>query len=447
MTGKRLLVAMVVAFALLAAACGGGGAVDTTAATPAGATGGDAEVIELTLQHMEVPPGRVEAFQAVIDAFNAEFPQYRVTQQTVGWGDAYSRATAQIAANEQPDMLQAIPAFFTTIRATGAVQPATDIYNELAKTHDFIPAMVEQYEWDGEIWAIPAWSMVEVLWYNVDHFKEAGLEPPQTWSDVLAAAEKLTTDGRYGIAVPAGDSFATLQAIYTWMGVNGAADIYDNACKPIVNNPKTVEAFRYFNDLVKFSPPDSASYQWAEVESALVAQRASMITFKGSFLRGWTEAGLSPDSLAAVPIPLPDGDGVSTSLSYSNAIMVLTDDPAKQEGIKTFLDFFLRPDIYGKWLGEAEPGLFLPVTQQGEEAETFWNSPIIAQFADEMRTQIEVNRTSKLYGFTQDAYCPQVGEFEGQFLPAKAVERMVVGGLSPEDAVAWLQEQMEAVGS
>lgn len=445
MIGNKRVWALFLGLGLVVAACGGGEDASTTTGADGGDTGGEA--IQLTLQHMEVPPNRVEAFQEVIDGFNAQSDQYEVTQQTVGWGEAYSRATAQIAADEAPDMLQAIPAFFTTIRETGAVQPATEIFNDLAEKHSFLPAMVEQYEWDGEVWAVPAWSMVEVLWYNVDHFEEAGLDAPETWSDVLNAAETLTTGDRYGIAVPAGDSFATLQAIYTWMAVNDAFNIYDDACNPIVDTEETVEAFEFYNQLVQYSPPDSPSYQWAEVESALVAQRASMITFKGSFLRAWTEAGHSPDSLAAVPIPVPDDGGVPTSLSYSNAIMVMTDDPQKQEGIEAFLDYFLQPDVYGKWLGEAEPGLFLPVTEEAEEADTFWEAEVIAPFVDEMQTQIDVNRTSKQYGFTQDAYCSQVGEFEGQFLLAKAVERMVVGGMSPEEAVDWLQAEMESVGA
>jgi multiple sugar transport system substrate-binding protein len=405
-----------------------------------------ADAVQLTLQHMEVPPERVDAFQRAIERFNEEQERYFVRQQTVGWDEAYARATAQIAAGEQPDMLQAIPAFFTTIRETGAVQPATGIFEELSQNHTFIPAMVEQYEWDGEIWAIPAWGMVEGLWYNVEHFEEAGLEPPTTWSEVLEAAEALTTDGRYGITVPTGDSFATLQAIYTWMTVNEAADIYDDDCNPVIDNPQTVETFEFFEQLAEYGPPDSPAYGWAEVESALVAGRTSMITFKGSFLRAWEEdSGLPPEALSVVPIPQPDDGGQPSSLSYSNAVMVMTDDPEKQEGIKEFMDFFLRPDVYGEWLGEAEPGLFLPVTEEGEQADTFWQAPIISSFAGHMETQLEINRDSVLYGFTQDAYCPEVGEFEGQFLLAKAVERMIVEGLSPSEAVAWLQEQMEQI--
>lgn len=455
-TGFRLAT-IAAASALLIGACssGGGGSATSddsgsdseTTSQDSGDAGGSGDRINLTLQHMETPPERVEAFQQVIDDFNASQDQYFVEQQTVGWGDAYTQAVAQIEAGQAPDMLQAIPAFMTTIRATGGVQPATDIFNNLAAEYDFLPSMVDQYNWEDEMWAIPAFGMVEGLWYNKAHFAEAGLEPPTTWSEMLAAAEALTKDGKYGVALPLGDSFATLQSIYTWMGVNGGADIYDEQCQPIVNTQNNVDTFDFINKLRVFSPPDSVSYQWPEVENALVSGNASMITFKGSFLRGWLQnSGLTADDLGVVPIPRPDGGTEDFSLSYSNAFMVMTDDAQKQAGIEEFMRFYLNDENYGQWLATAEPGLFLPVTTTATDSASYTGGEIISQFPDQMAEQVEINGNSALYGFTQSAYCPQVGEFEGQFLAAKAVERMIVNNETPEQAVAWLQSEMEAIG-
>lgn len=449
-TGFRLAT-LAAATALLIGACssGGGGSAtsddsDNDAGTTSQASG---DPISLTLQHMETPPERVEAFQKVIDDFNASQDTYVVEQQTVGWGDAYTQAVAQIEAGQAPDMLQAIPAFMTTIRETGGVKPATGIFNNLAGEFDFLPSMVDQYNWEDEMWAIPAFGMVEGLWYNKAHFAEAGLEPPTTWSAMLAAAEALTKDGKYGVAVPLGDSFATLQSIYTWMGVNGGEDIYDEQCQPIVNTQNNVETFDFINKLRVFSPPDSVSYQWAEVENALVSGNASMITFKGSFLRGWLEnSGLTAEDLGVVPIPRPDGASEDFSLSYSNAFMVMTDDAQKQAGIEEFMRFYLNDENYGEWLATAEPGLFLPVTTTATDSANYTGGEIISQFPDQMAEQVVINGNSALYGFTQSAYCPQVGEFEGQFLAAKAVERMIVNEETPEQAVAWLQAEMEAIG-
>ena len=45
-----------------------------------------AKTIQLTMQHMEQPPSRVEAMQVVVDKFNEKYPQYRMKQNVVGWG-------------------------------------------------------------------------------------------------------------------------------------------------------------------------------------------------------------------------------------------------------------------------------------------------------------------------------------------------------------------------
>ena len=137
-----------------------------------------AKPIQLTMQHMEQPPSRVEAMQVVVDKFNEKYPKYRMKQNVVGWGEAYSRVTAQVEAGVGVDLQQAIPAFFTAIRRTGGVQPATGVFNKVAKEVKFIEAYVDQYRADDEIWAIPAFGMLELLMYNKKHFEEAGIPHP-----------------------------------------------------------------------------------------------------------------------------------------------------------------------------------------------------------------------------------------------------------------------------
>ena len=70
-------------------------------------------------------------------------------------------------------------------------------------------------------------------------------------------------------------------------------------------------------------------------------------------MNSWiNDSGLTANDLGAAPIPVPsDGSGERFSLSYSNAFMVMTDDPEKQEGISKFMAFWLSPEIYGEWLG------------------------------------------------------------------------------------------------
>ncbi len=406
-----------------------------------------AKPIQLTRQHMEQPPSRVEAMQVVVDKFNEKYPKYRMKQNVVGWGEAYSRVTAQVEAGVGVDLQQAIPAFFTAIRRTGGVQPATGIFNKVAKEVNFIEAYVDQYRADDEIWAIPAFGMLELLMYNKKHFEEAGIpHPPKTTEEVLAAAKKLTipSKGQYGFAIPASDTLAGTQSIYTWMGAFGGKKIFDDNCRPIVNNSQNVKAYTFLKELAKYSPPDIGSYAWAEVEGSLVSGKASMITFKNAFMNSWiNNSGLGANDLGAAPIPVPaDGSGERFSLSYSNAFMVMTDDPEKQEGLAKFMAFWLSPKIYGEWLGTSEPGLFLPVTDNAETNRIMFSAPVLSQFKKQHQMSLDEAPYTGMYGFMQNNYCPAVGQFEGQNFTAKAMEKMIVEDISPKEAVEYLEELM-----
>jgi multiple sugar transport system substrate-binding protein len=445
------IVALLASAMLVVSACSSGAGSSVAPSSSTGAPAGD--VINLVLQHMETPQYRVDAFQKVIDGFNQSQSKYQVSQETVGWDTAYQRVTAQIQSGQVPDMVEAIPAFFTTIRSTGKLPPATTVFNKLASDYKFLEPYVAQYRWDNEVWAVPTWGMVEVTFYNKALFKKAGVEFPTTWSETLAAAKALTKDGVYGYVGPAGGTFNGLQVQYTFMEAAGAGNIYDEQCKPIIDNPQTVKAFEFYKELLGYSAPDSGSYGWAEVANAFVAQKAAMITYKGDPIGTWSSvsgdvygqnAGLDPADLGIGVIPKPDtGPSTDTSLSYSNGIMVMTADPARQEGIYQFLKYFLEPNTYGTWLATAQPGLFLPVTDEGKASATFWENPIIKAFKPQIEETLRINDDSALYGFTQKAYCPAVGQFEGTVVLAKGLEKMMASGMAPADAVKWVSDQMQ----
>ena len=99
------------------------------------------------------PPQRV---QHAVDKFNEKYPEYRMKQNVVGWGEAFTRGPAQIEAGVGVDLQQAIPGFFVYVREMGpkGVKPATSVYEQVAKEVKFIDAYVDQYRADGEIWAI-----------------------------------------------------------------------------------------------------------------------------------------------------------------------------------------------------------------------------------------------------------------------------------------------------
>lgn len=435
---SRTLIAALCAVLLSATACGG--SEPSNGAAPAG----DKKIV---LWHMEQPPNRVSAYQALIDQYNATNPEYKVEQQVQDWNQIYTKIAGAAQGGAGPDILFGIPDFTTYVRQLGIVQPVTDFVKEMDTTHKFLEASKAQYFDQDQYWAVPMYGMVQMLWYRKDMFAKAGIEnAPATWVELSAAAEKLTAGDTKGIALPAGKNLATDQVIYSLMLTNGAGNFFDKDGKVAFNNPKSVETFKYYNDLLKFSPPDSGNFSWGEPQAAFNSGAAAMAIEKGQYLTPFEkESGRPAADLGCAPIPVPEG-GSPGSIYYSNAAMVLSKDAAKAKGAQAFLKWLLEPAQYGAFLN-AEPGLFLPETADGATATSWTSNPVITQYKECVDKMLEQSKTGALFGFYDGTYNIKIGNVSGQNILAQVIQKMYANKEAPEAAVAWGATEMTAAVS
>jgi len=289
---------------------------------------------------------------------------------------------------------------------------------------------------------VPMWNMAQSLWYRKSVFEEAGIEPPTTWDEWLAAAEALTKDGQYGIGIPANKNLYTDQTVYDFMINGGADEIYNSDGTLRFNNPETVGAFQMYSDLFKFSPPDSPGWAWGEAEACFANRTCAMILQFAVITTYDTQAEGDPEDLGVIPIPYKEGVENPGTISYVNAMMFLTDDPAKQEAAKKFIRFLLEPENYGRFLN-AEPGLYLPVTEAGSTAESYWNDPLVVKYKSQVEGMLQNSTSGRLFGFTGGNTFPSIATISAQNLLAQTLQMVVIDGMSPEDAVAEGQALME----
>lgn len=407
-------------------------------------TGKGDQKVEVVLWHMESPPHRVQRFQEIIDEFNKQSTTAVVRQEVQDWNQIYQKIVGAVQSNTYPDILFTIPDFTTTVKAMGVVQPVDDLVNELDNKHKYLKAAKDPYFYDGHYWAVPLWGMTQILWYRKDLFRAAGIEKaPETWEELLEYAKLLTKDGQYGIALPAGKNLATDQVVYSLMITAGAADLFDSDGNVIFDNPNTVRAFEFYNELLKYSPPDSANYSWGEPQAAFNNGTAAMAIEKGQYIAPFEkESGRPADDLGFALIPQPSENGQPGSIYYSSGAMILTQDPKKRKAAEEFLRYLLEPEVYGRLL-TAEPGLFLPLTEDGMKADSFWSDPVVSKYKDAVQTMLKQSEYGALFGFTSGRINTNIGKISGQNLIAQAVQQMYVQGMSPQEAVKWAQERME----
>ena len=398
--------------------------------------------VEIVIWHMEQPPYRVERVQQLIDEFNAANPGIVVSQEPQNWGDVYTKAPAAVAAGNAPDILFAIPDFAPIIRAVGAIQPVEDFVAEMDDAHTYFPAALEPYSYDDHVWAVPMWNMAQSLWYRKSVFTDAGIEPPTTWDEWLAAVETLTTDTQYGIGLPANRQLYTDQTVYDFMINAGAAEIYAEDGSLIFNNPETVAAYDFYNQLYQYSPADSPSWTWGEAEACFASRTCAMVLQFTVITTYDTQAEGDAEDLGVIAIPHSDAVMDSGTISYVNAAMLLTDDPAKQEAAYAFLSFLLEPENYGRFLN-MEPGLYLPVTEDGSTADSYWQDETVVKYQSQIETMLENSRNGMLFGFTGGHTFPSIAQISAQNLLAQTLQSVAIEGMPAADAVAAGQQAME----
>ena len=397
--------------------------------------------VEVTLWHMEQPPHRVARIQELIDAFNAANPDVVVKQEPQNWGEIYAKAPAAVAAGAGPDMLFAIPDFAPIFKDLGQLDSVADFVAELDAKHDFVDSAVEAYSYDGGVWAVPMYNMTMHLWYRPSVLEAAGVAVPKTWDEWKAAAEKLTTDGQFGMGLPANKQLYTDQTVYSVMLNGGASEIYNEDGSLRFDNPETVAAYDFYKGMMAYSTPDAPSWTWGEAEACFASRSCAMIMQFTVISTYDTQAEGNPEDLGVAAIPVKNAGDDPGTIAYANAVMFLSKDEAKREASKRFISFLLEPENYGRFLN-MEPGLFFPVTADGAKAESLWSDPMVQKYRSQIETIIANSANGKLFGFTSGRVFPAISAISAQNVLAETLQNVVVNGTDTAAAVTAGQARM-----
>lgn len=226
----------------------------------------------------------------------------------------------------QPDILQIDVVWTSEFAAAGWILPLTRWHTD---TRDFFPGVVAGDEWSGQLYALPWWTDIGMLYWRTDLMPRA----PVTMDEMTDALRRARTAGgpRDGLVWQGARYEGLVTVFLEFLGAYGGR-IMDDSGRVIVNQPQAVAALTRMRDLLRDGLVPRDAMTWHEEESRFAFQNGD-----AALMRNWPYAyALMSDSAAsrvagrfrAAPMPAaPGGSPTATLGGQQLAINAYTTHP------------------------------------------------------------------------------------------------------------------------
>lgn len=271
----------------------GGTAASGSGTTTAGAGGAKATIQQWYHQYGEA---------GTEDAVNKYAASYANAKVVVSWkpGDYDTATAASLLTDAGPDVFEYGNGPTIDMIKANEVVDMTDAIGSAAS--DFNASVLKRMTYDGKIWAIPQVIDMQLLVYRKSMLEKAGVKPPETIDELIAAAKALTSGNVKGLFLGNDGGAGLVGAPMLWsVGLDYLTE--DN--KFGFDDDKAATAFAKLhtlftsNTLLLGQPKD-----WYAADAIVSGQCA--MQFTGLWTFPDLTKGLA-DDYGAIPWPASDG--------------------------------------------------------------------------------------------------------------------------------------------
>lgn len=268
---------------------------------------------------------------------------------------------------------QLIPAFKTAAAAKqgpdiqylwGGVYTLEDAWaGNLVSLNDLIPANElshylnnNERSFEGKQWGIGWYLSDNVMAYNKDLFKKAGLDPdnpPKTWDEFMAANAKLKASGITPIAAGVKDGWF---GGWLWQLLGKQTiDSVDDMKKAVVGDasftdPKYADWWNKLQELRDkgYLNNDIASLDYQQGQDLWLQEKAAMVFGNDTFFPSWIKQ-MGADKVGLMQVPVYGTGKMADSITVTAQGMGITSWSKHPKEAADFLMFMHTPDRLKAW--------------------------------------------------------------------------------------------------
>ncbi len=314
--------------------------------------------------------GYANALSMAVEAYSAENPGIDVDRLELPYGGLLEKVTISMREGAAAyDVIMLDDTWATEFMSKGWLADLDALGGGVDA--DFIESAVGVSRYpvgDGVLYAIPFVGNVEMFAYRSDL-----MDRPETWTDVVAAARKVSemNEGVSGVVFRGIKANPIVTGFLPILWAHGAKVIGD-AGEAALNSPEALEALNLYLELKQYAPKGVETYNSSEVRDALMQGTTAMsIELWPSWAPSLDDPEKSrvPGKIEVVAAP---GQHVGPSPMLGTWLLAVPADAPNPERGRAFIDFVTSAEFQKKLVLEiGQPPTRSSVYEDGAVVEKY----------------------------------------------------------------------------
>ncbi|NEW07437.1 extracellular solute-binding protein [Paenibacillus sp. SYP-B3998] len=317
----KLVMASTLAISLTACGAAGTGSKTTTTATATASGGSTTDVkkqenVTITFQNIYPDPTDPKngMLKKIVNDYQTKNPNIKVELDSLNTDQQKLKLKTQAASKEVPDITIVNPsAQMKPFVDAGLFAPLNDMVEQNGLKDTFQNGILDFYTFNKNIYALPDGNNIGLVYYNKDLFKQASVEVPKTFEEMVAAVKTLKGKGIQPMAIGEKDSWTgSFLFMNVLLRTNGGPGFLQAVVdgKKTFQDPAFTDAVSSFQDLIQAGAfqEGATSFDYNAGENLFKTGKAAMY-FMGSWATGGIETSSVNGKVGVFKFPTVKGKG------------------------------------------------------------------------------------------------------------------------------------------
>jgi len=393
-------------------------------------TGGDKKD-QVTLVFTSWRTEDIERMDRVNDVFTKAHPNIKIDFQPINDSEYDAQMMAALETGTGADII-----FLRSYSSGRNVYDGGYLYvlnNDLPDLKDLPSAAVNAWATEeGKIYGVPSLGVTHGIYYHKEIFDKYGLKEPETWSEFIELCQTLKKNGENVFAQGALDDWTLYEVVFSGLGANFYGGEKSRqalmAGKMKLTDESFLKAFRAIAELRQFLPEGYQGLDYVSMQQMFGTGQAAM------FMGGSWEIGILTDlgstDLGWFAPPVANkGDVLQYCFHVDAGIGINKDTKHFDEAME-----------YLKWTTTTEFAQLIMNEVPGFYSYTPGDYDLTNSLAKKMINAVDgAECTVRTVWEKMSDQSPSGNEAMGFALP-----KMMKGEFTPEEAAAYVQEQIDS---